>query len=278
LSTGGNLGEAMAKSLVVCLGADCVTAAALAAAADVRRGGLLDLFILSGLPRSSLERVAADFEGRGWLVKQGDAWHVPGMGMPSAVPSFLAGMAAMRGPAAAEEAALTAVTLPPPPSAIAAALPALGLSYASLISTEEAMERVADAAVSRLTIMSPFLNKGGLDFAIGLFERSAAPIKTLVVRGTGSTRTALRPERDRLQLLRVGILDCLLPTADGYETSHAKVVLADDRLAYVGSANLLTQLHHSMELGNVVQGRAARVVANVVRAVEAVSPPWDWHR
>lgn len=74
------------------------------------------------------------------------------------------------------------------------------------------------------------------------------------------------------------ILDCLLPTADGYETFHAKVVLADDRLAYVGSANLLAQLHHLMELGSVLQGRAARVVASVVRAVEAVSPPWNWQR
>jgi len=37
-------------------------------------------------------------------------------------------------------------------------------------------------------------------------------------------------------------------------------------------------LHHLMELGSVLQGRAARVVASVVRAVEAVSPPWNWQR
>ena len=140
------------------------------------------------------------------------------------------------------------------------------------------MARVAAAASARLTVMTPFLNKGGLDFAIGLFERSVAVTKTLVVRGTGYTRATLLPERDRLQSLRVNILDCLLRTADSYETFHAKVVLADDRLAYVGSANLLTQLHHSLELGNVVQGRAARVVASVVRAVEAASPPWNWQR
>lgn len=278
MSSSGNLGEAMANSLVACLGADCATAAALAAAADVRRGNFVDFCTLSGLPRSSLERVSADFEGRGWLVKQGSAWHVPRVGMPSAAPAFLAGMAAMRGPAAAEEAALTAVTLPPYPSAIAAALPATGLSYASLISTEEAMARVADAAASRLTLMTPFLNKGGLDFAVGLFERSPATLRTLIVRGVGSTRAALHPQRERLEFLQITILDCLLPTVDGYETSHAKVVLADDQLAYVGSANLLLQLHHSMELGNVVRGRAAKVVASVVRAVEAISPPWSWRR
>lgn len=279
MSSGGNLGEGMANSLVACLGADCATAAALAVAADVRRGSFLDFYTLSGLPRSSLERVTADFEERGWLVRQGSAWHVPHIGMPSAALAFLAGMAAMRGPAAAEEAALTAVTLPPYPSAIAAALPATGLSYASLISTEEAMARVAEAAASRLTLMTPFRNKGGLDFAIGLFERSPATARTLIVRGAGSTRAAMHPQRERLEFRQITILDCLLlPTEDGYETSHAKVVLADDQLAYVGSANLLLQLHRSMDLGNVVRGRAAKVVASVVRAVEAISPPWDWRR
>ena len=277
MSSGGNLGEGMANSLVACLGADCATAAVLAAAADARRGSFLDFVALSSLPPSSLERVTADFEERGWLIKQGSAWHVPHIGMPSAAPAFLAGMAAMRGPAAAEEAALTAVTLPPYPSSIAAALPATGLSYASLISTEEAMARVADAAASRLTLMTPFLNKGGLDFAIGLFERSPATAKTLIVRAAGSTRAALSSRREQLEFLQVTILDCLIPTANGYETAHAKVVLADDQLAYVGSANLLLQLRHSMELGNVVRGRAAKVVASVVRAVEAVSSPWNWH-
>ena len=273
------IGEAMAKSLVACLGADCSAAAALAAAADLRRGDTLDEGSLRGVPLGSLRRAVADFERRGWLVNlRVSAWHVPATGMPGTAPAFLAGMAAMRGPAAEEEAALTAVTLLLPPSAVAAALPATGLSYASLVSTEDAMARVAAAASTRLTVMTPFLNKGGLDFAISLFERSVAVTRTLVVRGTHSTRAALHPEQDRLQSLRVTTLNYLLPTADCYETFHAKVVLADDRLAYVGSANLLAQLHQSMELGNVVRGRAARVVASVVRAVEAVSPPLNWRR
>jgi hypothetical protein len=267
----------MAQSLVATLAADCAAAAALAAAADLRRGSLVDPSTLSGLPRSALERVAADFEQRGWLVRQGGAWRVPETGMPSAVPAFLAGMAAMRGPAAAEETALTAVTLPPSPSAIAVALPATGLSYASLISTERAMERVADAAESRLTVMTPFLNQGGLEFALRLFRRSSASVKKLVVRGNGTTRTVLASYREQLSSLQVSVLDCLLSSAQGYETFHAKVVLADAALAYVGSANLLTQVHHSMELGTVVRGSAARVVASVVRAVEIVSQPWHWH-
>lgn len=272
----GHIAEAMAKSLVACLGTDCAAAAALAAAVDARRGGMLDLLPLSGVPKGPLHRTVADFEERGWLVRREAAWHVPQSGMPGAVPAFLAGMAAMRGPASNEEAALTAVTLPPFPSAIAAALPTTGVSYASLLSTEDAMARVAAAAASRLTVLTPFLDSGGLDFAMRLFGFSSAPVRTLVTRGRGPTRFVVQSARERLASSRVSVLNCVLPRPEGYETFHAKVVLADEQLAYVGSANFLTHSHHSMELGNVVQGKAARVVASVVRAVEVVSMPWQW--
>jgi hypothetical protein len=266
----------MARSLVARLGSDCAAAAAIAAVIDERRNGMIDFSTFVGLPRRSLERVSVDFEERGWLIRRGKTWYVPGDGMPRSIPSFLSGMAAMREPAAAEEAALTAVTLPWPPSAIAAALPATGLSYAALISTDDAMRRVADAAVAQLTVMTPFMNQEGLGFAVELFERSPARAKSLVVRGSAGTRSALAQARQEIERLNLRILDCFLPGTDSYETSHAKVVLADDQLAYVGSANLLGHLHRSLELGNVVRGSAARVVASVVQAVEAASRPWNW--
>ena len=278
MSAGNGIGEAMARSLVACLGVDCSAAAAFAAAADLRRGGVLDQTALPGVPGGALRRVAADFERRGWLVRQGADWQVPAAAMPAAVPAFLAGMAAMREPAAEEEAALTAVTLPRPPSAVAAALPLGGLSHAALLSTEDAMGRVADAASARLAVLSPFLSEGGLDFAAGLFARTRARTRTLVVRRSAAARWALRAGHAQLEALGVTVLDYLLRADGGYETFHAKIVLADERLAYVGSANLLTSSRHALELGNVVRGRAAGVVASVVRAVEAVSLPWDWQR
>lgn len=268
----------MASSLVSQLAADCAVAAELAAAADIRRGRVLDRAALAALPRGACDRVIRDFERRGWLIRTDGHWLVPKECMPRAVPAFLAGMAAMRGPAAAAEASLTAVTLPTPPSAIAAALPATGLSYASLISTNEAMLRVAQSACVRLTVISPFLNLGGQAFALQLFQRTSAPTKIFIVRGTRATRAVMRTEQPGLEEFDIVVRDCLLTSAEGYETVHAKVVLADDQLAYVGSANLLVQRVHSMELGNVVRGQAARVVASVVRAVEAASAPWIWDR
>ena len=72
-----------------------------------------------------------------------------------------------------------------------------------------------------------------------------------------------------------GILafDYTLDAVGGFETFHAKVALADSELAYVGSANMTMFARHSMELGVVVEGRAARVIANVIRAVVRVARP-----
>jgi phosphatidylserine/phosphatidylglycerophosphate/cardiolipin synthase-like enzyme len=61
---------------------------------------------------------------------------------------------------------------------------------------------------------------------------------------------------------------------DGRATAfHAKVLIADQDLAYVGSANMTVFARHSMELGILVDGRAARVIANVIRGIEKISIP-----
>ena len=67
--------------------------------------------------------------------------------------------------------------------------------------------------------------------------------------------------------------DYTLNAVGGFETFHAKVGLADSVLAYVGSANMTMFSRHSMDLGVLVEGRAARVVANVTRAVTKVAHP-----
>ena len=52
------------------------------------------------------------------------------------------------------------------------------------------------------------------------------------------------------------------------QTFHAKVVLCDDDVAYVGSSNLnAASLEHSMEMGVAMEGKAARDIAIVVEAV-----------
>ncbi len=60
--------------------------------------------------------------------------------------------------------------------------------------------------------------------------------------------------------------------ATGTETFHAKVVLADDKTAYVGSSNMTKwSFQYSLELGLLVTGRAASRIAQIVDAAVAVS-------
>jgi phosphatidylserine/phosphatidylglycerophosphate/cardiolipin synthase-like enzyme len=55
--------------------------------------------------------------------------------------------------------------------------------------------------------------------------------------------------------------------------SHAKVVLADDHTAYVGSLNMNRSFEYSLEVGVCVYGRSAALIAEVVSAAERVSVP-----
>lgn len=72
----------------------------------------------------------------------------------------------------------------------------------------------------------------------------------------------------------VAVYNYSIPRLEGYgrETFHAKVVLCDADVAYVGSSNLNSaSLEHSMEMGIAVKGKAAADVAIVIEAVLRVA-------
>ena len=59
----------------------------------------------------------------------------------------------------------------------------------------------------------------------------------------------------------------------GYETFHAKVILADDRMAYIGSANMTqASLSVSMELGALLKGNSVKTLGSVVDAILSIAP------
>jgi phosphatidylserine/phosphatidylglycerophosphate/cardiolipin synthase-like enzyme len=93
----------------------------------------------------------------------------------------------------------------------------------------------------------------------------------LIIRRSGIARAAVDRGWNDLLHLRVDVLDYTLAVQGGYETFHAKILLADQDLAYVGSANMTAFVRHSMELGILTDGRAARVVASIVRGVERIA-------
>jgi phosphatidylserine/phosphatidylglycerophosphate/cardiolipin synthase-like enzyme len=267
------LGADLARSLVIGLGADCPTAAALARVMTGRQGYVIDVHNLTDWPAAAIQRVTSDFVARGWLNRAETGWRIGPRQMPSGLASFLDGAAAMRAILPDEGMATVVVTMPPSPSAIGAALPATGLAYAALVHTKVALEKLADAAASSFTIMTPFLNDEGLVIAVELFRRTRARRRHLIIRRSGSARAAVDRGWPHLRQLNVDVLNYTLPVKDGYETFHAKIVLADQDLAYVGSANMTAFARHSMELGILADGRAARVVASIVRGIERIATP-----
>jgi hypothetical protein len=269
------VGHELARSLVAGFDEDGLAAVgfALAEAVGSRQGGEMDETCVPGVPRGHLARAAADFERRGWLRSRGVGWSVPMGAMPPAVPAFLQGVAATRASMARAETSHAVITMPRAPSALAEALPTTGMAHASLLTTAEGMARVAVAARERLTVMTPFLNLDGLQFAAELFAQTIAKERKLILRRGTKTLQALAEGQNFLAGLGVQLLDYNLPCHGGYETFHAKIVLADEHHAYVGSANMLSYARGSVELGIVVRGRPARMIGSVVRAIEAIALP-----
>ncbi|WMT87494.1 hypothetical protein NO932_02515 [Pelagibacterium sp. 26DY04] len=179
----------------------------------------------------------------------------------------------MRNITLAETESVAVVTLPAAPSRLAEVLPTEGPVHASMEKTSDEMARIARSAVSSITIMSPFVNRDGAEFAMRTFDESPAPQKTLITRLSGKTGRAVRPLVAEMQRRGIRVLDYFIRAGDGYETFHAKIVIADGDLAYIGSANMTLYDRHSMELGIIVKGKPARAVSALVRSVERVSVP-----
>lgn len=78
----------------------------------------------------------------------------------------------------------------------------------------------------------------------------------------------------KLSALKVKVYDYVVDKMDapGYETFHAKVVLADRSTAYVGSSNMnKASKERSMEMGLVVEERAAQQISRVLESIMKVS-------
>lgn len=169
------------------------------------------------------------------------------------------------------------ITRPPAPSLFNAKLLRSRGGGWGLVDTKEALPAIAEAARRRFCVMSPFVDDVGAPILINLF--SCAPegvTKTLITRAdaTGNLPLPLAAVATELRDLQVKVLSFRLerPDANGNEVSHAKVVLADDIMAYVGSLNMNRwSLEYSLEVGVRLHGEAAGDVARVVDVIEALS-------
>ena len=155
-----------------------------------------------------------------------------------------------------------------------------GWRAGGLESTAQAFISLVQGAENRVVVMTPFLDSRGALWVKQLFSYTASTVsRYLVLRrledpdrhdypnGFEGQRSWLVDHGVKIynySLARSGVV--------GRETFHAKVVLCDNTAAYVGSSNFsAASLEHSMEMGAILGGKAARDVALVVDAVLQVS-------
>ncbi|UVF19991.1 phospholipase D-like domain-containing protein [Microvirga terrae] len=166
------------------------------------------------------------------------------------------------------------ITMPTKPSILGDRLPSAGLRHVLVQHTDTAFQELAASASLSLVVMTPFLNEEGARWALDILSSSKAATKILVIRNRSKIRPEVRPILSEICARSVQVFDYYLPVeVREYETFHAKVVLADDRLAYLGSANFLRYRRHSVEMGVVVKGEAAKTVHFVVSAILGIAQP-----
>lgn len=170
------------------------------------------------------------------------------------------------------------LTKPPTPSQVSLQLESMLSGGWGLRDTKQLLPAIAESARTSFTVMTPYLDEVGADIVLNVFKRANVPDSCLILRATpeGDAPPGLADIRTALYQLSVAVLNFRLdrPDASGNETFHAKVVLADDASAYVGSSNMHKwSFEYSLELGLHVRGRAAARIADILRAVRTVSGP-----
>lgn len=176
------------------------------------------------------------------------------------------------------------ITLSPPahPSRLMEILPKQGFSWTRLYDTKDSLIELASQAERRLVIVSPFLDREGVEWIRQLFEATAKKSikRTIIVRGRDQTETdLLRKHAPQLaasgaQVLGYGISHDPALRSPALETFHAKILLADDDKAYIGSANMTRwSRDFSMECGVILRGPSVKPVASLVEAMIQISEP-----
>jgi phosphatidylserine/phosphatidylglycerophosphate/cardiolipin synthase-like enzyme len=180
------------------------------------------------------------------------------------------------------------ITLSPPahPSRLMEMLPKQGFSWTRLYDTKDSLIELASQAERRLVIISPFLDREGIEWIEQLFEATAKKSikRTMIVRGRDQSESEMLGKHDsQLAAWGVDILTYAISHDPAFrspaiETFHAKILLADGDKAYIGSANMTRwSRDFSMECGVILRGPSVKPVATLVDAMIKISNAWVKH-
>ncbi|MFP3492854.1 phospholipase D-like domain-containing protein [Pseudomonas sp. SIMBA_059] len=171
------------------------------------------------------------------------------------------------------------LTKPPRPSMLEQKLSDLGWRTNGLEPTQHAFHGMVRAAQRRVVVMTPFFDATGGAWLQELMGHVHSGVeRSLILRSLeNASRKDYPVGYDAilpwLTSQGVKVYNYSIPRMEGgRETFHAKAVLCDRSYAYLGSSNVTAaSLEHSMEMGVVLQGRAAADVAEVIDAVIAAA-------
>ena len=150
-----------------------------------------------------------------------------------------------------------------------------------LPSTISVFRLITAVASSRLDIVSPYIDDSGVSMLRdALLQAAERRVQVRII-----TREARKPHASRLRgLAEIAAIASPQLSVRDYHTQkgeyahftsvHAKLVLADERIGYVGSAELRgNALVKNFELGSVLTGSAAQLASQSFDALWRVAQP-----
>lgn len=169
------------------------------------------------------------------------------------------------------------VVLTPPsaPSRLGEALLGRGGIDAELEHTGAILRHLATQATTRFAVLSPFLDTGGMENLISLFRATENNVQRVLITRclNGVMPAALQTAYPVLTGLGVAVHNYWLPRQGGYETFHAKALVTDAEIAYIGSANMTqASMSMSMELGTFLRGNSVKTLRRIVDAILVIAP------
>jgi len=251
--------------------------------------GVRDLTAAAGLSVSEehgTDEILRTLGGMGFIVSRGAKW-VPTPGFQSLTSELAIAFAAIdhyRGDVH-QDATEAQIVLTRPTQALKleAILAEAGWRTSTTEETNQAFTALMQRARRRVVVMTPFLDDRGATWLKELLSPLSEHLDLVLVLRSLEDRTkwdyptGFLLLRDWLRQRGVKILNYSLPRdpQPSRETFHAKIVLADDDVAYVGSSNFTgASRDYSMEMGVVVKGRAAQEISLVVEAVMEAADGW----
>jgi hypothetical protein len=248
---------------------------------SIRKGLLDDVARGQNITSQKLELVLAGLRGPGLLSQTRDM-----VSLTVSKNDALRYAAVLRGFAYAQfrqrDSNQIEITLSPPahPSRLMDVLPKQGFSWTRLYHTKDSLIELASQAERRLVIISPFLDKEGLEWIGQLFEATGKQSikRIMILRGRDQDETDIlrkhdlqRPPWD-VNILNYAISHDPALRNPAVETFHAKIILADDDKAYIGSSNMTRwSRDFSMECGVILRGPCVKPVATLVEAMIKIS-------